>query len=461
MKGKVWFSCASVILSVALAAALAQEEGVILRYKYKPGQEVIYGFTEMQFFEMRKGEEISTHEVKIEGKFRDFALSVSEEGVIETAFCQDEKVVMHKMDGKSSPVSGEVMADLFWQKFNSRGQPVVEKEGRFGDYFEQTEIIELPEGPINVGSTWKTGPEEDYVTYEVLAKEPVGQDQCFKIKSVRHMTLGEGLPSPQLEIFLWFAVHKGCIVKFSGTATTTGTFTMSGQEISIQQKSIFMGAIIEEKSFDEAEISSRRKQLEKLYAIQDAIDDQEFDQAASDLKAFSAQFPDSPYAEVAATQRSGLEEARQMAARPQSLVGQPAPAFELLDFEGNTVSLADFQGKVVFLDFWATWCGPCVYAVPCVQALYEKYKDKGVVVIGMNVSDDPEAAKKFAEEKGLTYTHLFADEISDVYPVSGIPTFFIIDQEAIVRYQRSGFLPGLEKEWGKEIETLLSAPGGE
>lgn len=459
MRRKGCIFCVCVLFFAGLAAAWAQEEGVILRYKYKPGQEVIYQAKQIQIIEMRRGEETRTQEARTEGQARDFVLSVSDEGIVEMAFYQDQKMTLLKMEGQERPPVDEVWAGLFWQKFNKRGQAVVEKEGRFKDYFEQTEIIELPEGPIDVGATWNTGTKEDYSTYEVLARETIAQNECFQIKGIRHMTPAEGAPSAELEMLFWFAIDKGYVVKFRGTMT--GEFSVPQQEMTLSQKSILMGTLLEENSVDEAGIASRLSQLEKLYTIYDAIEAEDLDQAESEINAFTTVFPDSPYKEVAANQARQLETARQMAAAPVSLVGQPAPAFKLPDFEGNSVSLADFKGKVVFLDFWATWCGPCVSAMPHIQALYEKYKDKGLVVIGMNLDSDQEAAKKFAKEKGFTYRHLFAGEIGDDYPLRGIPTFFIIDREAVVRYQESGFAPGLEKEWEKEIEELLAAQGGE
>jgi len=463
VKRKIWIFCAGLLFFAGLALALAEEEGVILRYKYKPGQEVIYefkeNFKEIYVVQTEEGQKRHTEDVETKGWWRDFVLSVSDEGIIEMVFYQDEKVVMCKFDDKQQPVPGDVVARLFWQKFDKRGQAVLEKEGRFEDYFEQDEIIELPDEPIEVGDTWKSGFEDDYVAYEVLARERIGTDECFKIKGVGHHKPVKDIPFTSLkdEMVIWFALDKGYIIKMEITQASESRL----KEISLNYEGKMELILLEERSFDEAEIASRLSQLEKLYAIQDAIEAVEFDQAESEIKAFTTEFPDSPYREVAATQGRQVEAARQMAAMARSLVGQPAPAFELEDFEGKIVNLADFKGKVVFLDFWATWCEPCVDVIPSIQALYEKYKDKGLVVIGMNVDDDQEEAKRFAKEKELTYIHLFAGEVDDVYAVTSIPAYFIIDKEAVVRYQKSDFYPDLEKEWEKEIEKLLEAQGGE
>ena len=463
MRRKGCIFCASVLFLAGLAAAWAQEEGVILRYKYTAGQEVIYEYKEMKIVEMRKDKKTRTLETSIKGKVRDFALSVSHEGIIEMAFYQDKKRLMGKMDGKAYPDLSDREAAVLWQKLDRQGQASVYREARFMDYLEQTEIIDLPEGPIDVGDTWKSGFKDDYVAYEVLARERIGQDECFQIKSVWHPMPLKDIPYPhpisryEDEKVIWFALDKGYVIKMERVLT----FQSTQRGILVNQENKTELTLLEVKSFDEAEIASRRKQLEKIHAIQDALNARKFDQAASEINAFNTEFPESPYKEVAASQARQLEAAHQMAAAPGSLVGQPAPAFELTHFEGNSVSLADFKGKVVFLDFWATQYDPCVTAVPYVQALYEKYKDKGLVVIGMNLDGDQEAAKKFAKEKGLSYIHLFARDMSSVYPRIGMPTFFIIDREAVVRYQESGFSPGLEKEWEKEIKELLAVQGGE
>ncbi|MFO0830895.1 MAG: TlpA disulfide reductase family protein [Phycisphaerales bacterium] len=124
--------------------------------------------------------------------------------------------------------------------------------------------------------------------------------------------------------------------------------------------------------------------------------------------------------------------------------GEKAPAFRLEDPKGAWKRLSDFQGKVVVLDFWATWCGPCVAAIPAIQAVHEKYGDK-VVVLGMDCEGDPMQGKdavdpvKFKEEKGGHYTTLLnADSVSGRYKVRGIPTFYVIDANGKVLWAGVG-----------------------
>src|SRR5690606_10053573 len=119
---------------------------------------------------------------------------------------------------------------------------------------------------------------------------------------------------------------------------------------------------------------------------------------------------------------------------------EPAPSFTLEDLEGKTVSLADLKGKVVVLDFWATWCAPCIKSFPAMQMAVDKYKDDpGVEFLFINTweqRDDPtEFVKQFLSKRGFDFKVLFdkKDPVSkrnpvvESYEVSGIPVKFIID----------------------------------
>ncbi len=121
-------------------------------------------------------------------------------------------------------------------------------------------------------------------------------------------------------------------------------------------------------------------------------------------------------------------------------VGTAAPEFKLKDFGGKEHSLSEFKGKVVVLDFWGTWCPPCRMAMPAVQAVHEKYKDKGVVVIGMNYESNPKAdPEKFKKDKGYTYMSLAkGDTVQGPYKVDAWPTFYVIGKDGKVVWASAG-----------------------
>jgi len=135
---------------------------------------------------------------------------------------------------------------------------------------------------------------------------------------------------------------------------------------------------------------------------------------------------------------------------------KPAPDFTLSDINGTKTTLSAQKGKVVFIDFWASWCPPCRASIPKVEKLYEKYKGANVVFYGINVENDSNAAKKFAVKQGIQYTVLIGDEnVSKDYEINGIPAFYIIDQQGNIAEHYVGFSYGVDDQWADRIDALL------
>ena len=119
-----------------------------------------------------------------------------------------------------------------------------------------------------------------------------------------------------------------------------------------------------------------------------------------------------------------------------------ASDFTLKDLNDQEISLSDLKGNVVIIDFWATWCGPCIQAMPHLQELYDKYKDDGLLVYGIN-NEDPSKPAAFLEQYGYTFPTLKdATEVFRLYGVRGIPATYIIDREGYIVAFVSGFRPG-------------------
>jgi cytochrome c biogenesis protein CcmG/thiol:disulfide interchange protein DsbE len=134
-------------------------------------------------------------------------------------------------------------------------------------------------------------------------------------------------------------------------------------------------------------------------------------------------------------------------------IGEIAPDWTLKDTEGKEHTLSKYRGKIVIMDFWATWCPPCREAMPGIQQLHQKFKDKGVVVFGMNCweSADPAA---YMKENGFSYTTLVqADPVAQAYQVSGIPTFYVVGTDGRVLFSFVGYDPNLEQR----IEQIIEA----
>jgi peroxiredoxin len=119
----------------------------------------------------------------------------------------------------------------------------------------------------------------------------------------------------------------------------------------------------------------------------------------------------------------------------------PAPGFELANISGESVNLGAYRGKVVLLNFWATWCGPCRLEMPAFQSRHEIYADD-LAVIAVNNGEDPHIVQTFVDELGLTFEVLLDPhaEVQRIYQVSGYPTTFMIDAEGIIRVRHIGLM---------------------
>ncbi len=120
-------------------------------------------------------------------------------------------------------------------------------------------------------------------------------------------------------------------------------------------------------------------------------------------------------------------------------IGEPAPDWTLTDSKGETHSLEDFRGQVLVLDFWATWCGPCLAAMPKLQMLHEHYQKKGVKVVGISTweSGDP---VKLMNERNCSYLLLLnGDKVAKEYSISGLPTLYVIGADGKIVYSDVGF----------------------
>jgi thiol-disulfide isomerase/thioredoxin len=119
---------------------------------------------------------------------------------------------------------------------------------------------------------------------------------------------------------------------------------------------------------------------------------------------------------------------------------RPAPAFSLKDLNGRTVELADLKGKVVLLDFWATWCAPCVAAMPRLQKLHQKHAAKGFAVVGVAIDEKgAEVVAPMVGKKKVTYPVLLGTEAAwSAYGVKALPALFLIDREGRIQQQFGG-----------------------
>jgi cytochrome c biogenesis protein CcmG, thiol:disulfide interchange protein DsbE len=149
----------------------------------------------------------------------------------------------------------------------------------------------------------------------------------------------------------------------------------------------------------------------------------------------------------------GLQLARQNQTQPTKGV---APDFTLSAFDGQEIRLSDLRGQVVVLNFWASWCGPCRIEAPELQSFWERYQDRGVVILGVAYADNGPKSMEFIEEYGLTYINGpdLGTRITDRYNVQGVPETFIINQQGEI--EQFFYARVTEAQLSAAIDPLLS-----
>lgn len=146
------------------------------------------------------------------------------------------------------------------------------------------------------------------------------------------------------------------------------------------------------------------------------------------------------------------------AAAGTARLGQAAPEFSLNSMDGKTHRLSDFRGKVVLLDFWATWCPPCRASTPALGRLHKKMAGKNFAILSISVDNNPNPVKPYLEKEKVKYLTLMADEnIQAAYRVRAIPTFILVNPIGEIAKIYQGFSPDMESEWEKQINHLLGA----
>jgi len=137
---------------------------------------------------------------------------------------------------------------------------------------------------------------------------------------------------------------------------------------------------------------------------------------------------------------------------------KPAPSFNLTDATGKAVKMGDFKGKVVLLNFWATWCGPCKVEIPWFIEFQQTYKDRDFVVLGVSFDDDGwKSVKPYIEEKKINYRIMIGDELTAQRygGLESLPTTYMVDKAGRVASIHIGLIS--KGDYKNEIETLLAA----
>jgi peroxiredoxin len=150
-------------------------------------------------------------------------------------------------------------------------------------------------------------------------------------------------------------------------------------------------------------------------------------------------------------------------ARPEACDAHPKSAnlnFTLKDIRGNDIALSAYRGDVILLDFWATWCAPCKLEIPGFVELYNKYRSRGFVVLGVSVDDPVSDLRPFVARFKMDYPVLVGahrDDLKSAFgPLVGFPTSFLIARDGTICTEHVGYAP--QTEFLREINELLAAP---
>lgn len=140
-------------------------------------------------------------------------------------------------------------------------------------------------------------------------------------------------------------------------------------------------------------------------------------------------------------------------------VGDSAPQFSAPTLGGEgPVSIADYAGKAVILDFWASWCGPCLVAMPELERLSNALEPESAVLLAVSVDSDPKRAARFMRKMGVSYDSLIDTDgkIAAQYDLPGMPTTYVINPEGLIVARHVGFKPGDEAKLASAVNDVLA-----
>jgi peroxiredoxin len=134
-----------------------------------------------------------------------------------------------------------------------------------------------------------------------------------------------------------------------------------------------------------------------------------------------------------------------------------APDFTLPSLDGPNLRLQEQRGRVVMINFWASWCGPCRVEMPHLARLYEKYRGSGFTVLAVNIDESPQKAASLATQLGMRFPVLLDTDkkVSRLYDLSTMPSTVLVDRDGRVRYVHRGYRDGYEETYDKQIRELL------
>ncbi len=217
-------------------------------------------------------------------------------------------------------------------------------------------------------------------------------------------------------------------------------------------------AILAERDAAQAEVASLQKELAEIKSklataegvlaeteSELATSESDLSETVSDLAEAQSQISDLN-SELAGAEAEVAELEELATALEGSQAGNLSSNFQLSSLDGKTVSLRDLRGSPVMLNFWATWCGPCRIEMPYLQQIYEKWRDKGLILLTINLSETTFKVQQFMQDNSLSFPVLLDSngEVGRKYNITAIPTTFFINKYGIIRERKLGSFISVE-----------------
>jgi peroxiredoxin len=243
---------------------------------------------------------------------------------------------------------------------------------------------------------------------------------------------------------------KAFIEKYPGTAASGSAMVTLGQIYSQIGRSADARELINKYISSDLPKDPSQEGMAWMSLANVALEEDEFDEAEKALtKAVAIRGLDPKMKASAQDMLSRLGTLKKLK------IGSPAIDFSTKDIEGREISPSDYKGKVVLLDFWATWCAPCRAEMPHVKEVYAEYNSKGFDIIGISMDNNREQLDSYLQEQDMKWRQIYDGkgwkaEIGQLYAVSTIPATFLLDKQGRIRYKN---LRGDELE--KAVEKLL------
>lgn len=418
------------------------------RYQFKVGEELVYEATGTSAGEGDARELKERWAVWVTGEHRGGGWDV----------------LIKKESSMSNGRGGDAARGSSWESLvvgTIREDGKFESEGRAGEFDPAELLVQLPadEGQASKGYTFAMNGQE--VARVAVAERGA---KLWKLRLTREGAMTE-VYDVHKTFTATFDAEKGLLTAMEGTTTQGwGAKSKSTMRLALKENQQHDEQWVQEAAND-AQVASLgiAKYFEEMQAAGRAAGEEVDKHLKAARDAAETALGMAKTAEVRAYLDSYAGDNSMMAKhwkkdaeRRALFMDKPAEEWELEKVGGGKVALKDLRGKVVVLDFWFRGCGSCILAMPQVKQLAEDYKDRGVVVLGMNTDSDVEDAKFVIDKMKLSYATLRAPEgLPGKYGVQGFPTLVIVDQAGVVRGMHVGYSAELRKVVGAELEGLV------